>query len=113
MAQVAAGKADDLAARGQQVADGQVVERWQELAARQVAAGANDHDILRRWRFQAHSDLTAWPPNSLRSAAITFMANESSCREAKRANRLAAVAGAGASSFIASNTLPRPPPATP
>ena len=32
---------------------------------------------------------TAWPPNWLRSAAFTFAANDSSCRDAKRANSAA------------------------
>ena len=39
--------------------------------------------------------LTACPPNWLRSAAFTFAANDSSCREAKRAKSAIVIAGAG------------------
>src|SRR5579864_2046628 len=53
---------------------------------------------------------TACPPNSFRSAAIIFIANESSWREAKRANSASAVTGAGTFSSIASSTVQRPSP---
>ena len=53
---------------------------------------------------------TAWPPNSLRSAAFTFAANDSSCREAKRANSAAVITGTGTFSAIASATVQRPSP---
>ena len=46
---------------------------------------------------------TACPPNSFRSAAIIFIANESSCRDAKRANNASAVIGTGTFSSIASS----------
>ena len=39
--------------------------------------------------------LTACPPNWLRSAAFTLAANDSSCREAKRAKSASVIAGAG------------------
>ena len=40
-------------------------------------------------RGGSSADLTAWPPNWLRSAAFTLAANDSSCREAKRAKSAA------------------------
>ena len=49
------------------------------LARRRGHAGA----------FAVSAVRTAWPPNWLRSAAFTFAANDSSCREAKRANSAA------------------------
>ena len=54
--------------------------------------------------------LTACPPNWLRSAAFTFAANDSSCREAKRAKSASVIAGAGTLSSIALNTVQRPSP---
>ena len=57
-----------------------------------------------------HSLFTAWPPNSLRSAAVTFAANDSSWREAKRAKSAAVITGTGTSSAIASATVQRPSP---
>ena len=54
--------------------------------------------------------LTAWPPNWLRSAALTLAANDSSWREAKRANSAAVITGAGTSSLIASSIVQRPSP---
>ena len=56
------------------------------------------------------ADLTAWPPNWLRSAAFTLAANDSSCREAKRAKSAAVITGTGTSSAIASAIVQRPSP---
>ncbi len=53
---------------------------------------------------------TAWPPNWLRIAAIAFIAGESSCREANRANSEAAMAGTGTAWSIAASTVHRPSP---
>src|SRR6185437_16189620 len=54
------------------------------------------------------SNLTAWPPNWLRSAAITFAENESSCRETKRWSSESVMTGAGTSSSMAACTVQRP-----
>ena len=53
---------------------------------------------------------TAWPPNSLRRAAFTFAANDSSCRDANRAKSAAVITGTGTSSAIASAIVQRPSP---
>src|SRR5262249_46324856 len=50
----------------------------------------------------SHSGLTAWPPNWLRSAAMTFAEKDSSCREEKRAKRASARVGTGTERSIAS-----------
>ena len=121
-------RSDDREPLGQQVPEGERVERRHQLAHGQVAGGAEDDDRARlgapperqalgeRVRGAdggeaAHSaDLTAWPPNWLRSAALTFAANDSSCREAKRAKRAAVITGTGTSSAIASAIVQRPSP---
>ncbi len=54
--------------------------------------------------------VTAWPPNWLRSAATTFIAGESSCREAKRAKSAAVITGIGTAWSIAACTVHRPSP---
>ncbi len=66
------------ASLGQQACRGEVVESGQELAAGQVAGRSNYDYVLGRWRIKAHSVFTAWPPNSLRRAAIILIAKESS-----------------------------------
>ena len=76
--QVAAAAADHFAALGQQAGGSQVVDRRQQLPAREITGGADDDDVLRRGGFQTHDGLTACPPNSLRSAATTFIAKASS-----------------------------------
>ena len=53
---------------------------------------------------------TACPPNSLRSAAVIFAANDSSWRDAKRAKSAAVITGTGTSSAIASWIVQRPSP---
>ena len=99
----------------QQVPVGERVERREELPLRQVARGAEDREdarlraplqaqafeerVLLRRRVllgdghqrgsglacAASTARTAWPPNWLRSAALTLAANDSSCRDANRA----------------------------
>lgn len=59
---------------------------------------------------QSSSGSTAWPPNSLRSAAIIFIAGESSWRETKRAKSAAEMAGTGTARSIADWTVQRPSP---
>ncbi len=61
-------------------------------------------------RGHCDSGSTAWPPNWLRRAAFTFAANDSSCRDAKRANSAAVITGTGTSSAIASWIVHRPSP---
>src|SRR5436190_21656688 len=95
-------------------AERQVVKRGEELSVREIAARAEHDDRARlghRLRAQARpqrirnlvvlrlprhrfrpgagsaAGLTAWPPNSLRSAACTFALNDSSWREAIRPRR--------------------------
>ncbi len=93
--------ADDGEPVGQEVAHGERVEGGEELALRQVAGRPEDRERAGLGRAAAleafeervfgrdcHSQsafFTACPPNSLRSAAFTFAANDSSWREAKRA----------------------------
>src|SRR5262249_39888547 len=112
--------------RRQQPSLGQVVDRRQKLALRQVAGGAEDGEQRRfaraphpeavaqrirvRRRARAHSRTTAWPPNWLRSAAIAFMANGSGSRDVKRVISEIAITGAATLSLIASNTVQRPSP---
>ena len=50
---------------------------------------------------------TAWPPNWFRSAATAFIVGESSCRETKRANSDAAIAGMGTAWSIAASLFAR------
>src|SRR6185312_16318799 len=88
----------------------QLVNRRQELAAAQVSQRAADDERARigavarprrRLRLRARTDgraghdfCTAWPPNSLRSAAITFPPNESAWRERKRVCSESVITGA-------------------
>ena len=65
--------------------------------------------LLRGGRHQSAA-FTAWPPNSLRSAALTFAAKLSSSRDAKRAKSEAEMTGAGTFSAIASKIVQRPSP---
>jgi hypothetical protein len=72
----------------QQTFDEQVIEGWQQLSAGQVPGRAEDHDGVRLGRLNGHqpslgggeaassepSCRMAWPPNSCRSAAMTFAA---------------------------------------
>ena len=62
--------------------------------------------VLRRHFFS----WTAWPPNSLRSAASTLPLNVSVWRERKRAKRAAEIAGIGTLCLIACSTVQRPSP---
>ncbi len=57
-----------------------------------------------------YSVLTAWPPNSLRSAASTLAPYESSWRERKRVSSDSVITGAGTSWSIASWIVQRPSP---
>ena len=57
-----------------------------------------------------YSVLTAWPPNSLRSAASTLPPYESSWRERNRVCSESVITGAGTSRSIASWTVQRPSP---
>ena len=119
----AARNADDGELLGQQSAESERVDRGDELALREVAGRAEDDEharIRRAPQLQpleqrvlerlGHSLFTAWPPNSLRSAAVIFAAYDSSCREAKRAKSAAVITGTGTSSAIASWIVQRPSP---
>src|SRR6185437_14833420 len=116
-------RADDRELLRQQSPKRERVQRGHQLALRQVARGAEDHEHARLRpppHLEAleervalggdHSDRTAWPPNWLRRAAFTFAANDSSWREAKRANNAAVITGTGTSSAIASAIVQRPSP---
>ena len=61
------------------------------------------------WRYFL-ADSTAWPPNSLRSAAIIFIDGESSWREENRAKSEAVIAGSGTAWSMAASTVQRPSP---
>src|SRR5258708_2363900 len=69
-----------------------VVVRGGCCCARSIAIG-----MLLRSVHRHHSDLTAWPPNSLRRAAMIFALNDSSWREEKRDISDAVITGAGTS----------------
>ena len=98
---------DQVEPLGQRPLVGQVVERGQQLAVREVARGAEDRQRRRMdgqpfqpldegvllllgpgrggHRSRPQTFLTAWPPNWLRSAAFTRAAKSACPREAKRA----------------------------
>src|SRR5437899_11764131 len=120
---------------GQQAAIRERVQRRKELALGQVAGSPEDDEdaVVRRtpdlepfeqgiclrdrhcyrgsWpAFACSRALTAWPPNSLRSAAATLAENLMSSRDAKRAKSEAAITGAGTFSLIASLIVHRPSP---
>jgi hypothetical protein len=126
---LAAGEANDGEAAGQKAPAGEVVERWHELARRQVARGAEDHDgACVRSAVEAHAcservggnvcrhdvggstDFTAWPPNSFRSAACTFALKDDCWRDEKRRMRESVMIGRGTSWSSASCTVQRPSP---
>src|SRR5678815_2309430 len=102
--------------RRQQLATAQVSERTTDDHGARIGAAADDGLRLSRgasrndWPVGAHECFTAWPPNSLRSAAITFAPNESACRERKRVCSDNVITGAGTSRSIASCTVQRPSP---
>src|SRR6185295_7297375 len=107
---VRGGHTDDRPAV-EHAAGGQVIERREELLVRQVAGGAEEHQGVgpgarpRRQSLRAGGAAHVWtacPPNCWRRAAITFMAGDSSCREANRANSAAEMAGAGTARRTAS-----------
>src|SRR5262249_23142531 len=118
--------ADDGEPLGEEPPVRERVERRHQLALGQVTRRAEDDEdaglgpsperepldervaLLDRGRHSAA--LTACPPNWLRSAAFTFAANDSSCREAKRAKSAAVITGTGTSSAIASAIVQRPSP---
>ena len=119
--------ADDGEPRREQPPQHQRVERRHQLLVREVARRAEDDErarirraperqpLLQRvllFRHGRHQSavFTAWPPNSLRSAAMIFAEKFCSSREAKRANSAAAITGVGTSSAIASWTVQRPSP---
>src|SRR6185436_8338106 len=109
---------------GKLVAEREVVERGNQLPPREVPARAEDHHGARRHPQDAlrqlgllHADagrhqrsLTAWPPNSARSAAIIRSRNESSWRERKRLSSDSVSSSAGTLRSIASCTVQRPSP---
>ena len=132
-----AGDADHGEVPGQEAAELERVERGNQLAMSEIAGGAEDDegagiglDPASRLRRERHLDsgfdlgahtatgtryfsfagLTAWPPNWLRSAALTLAANDSSWREAKRAKSEPAMIGAGTLSSIAARSDQRPSP---
>ncbi len=59
---------------------------------------------------QSSLGLTECPPNWLRRAATAFIAGESSCLEAKRANSAAVIAGVGTALLMDSSTVHLPSP---
>lgn len=83
-----------------------------------VSAGRSCRDVTIRVRSHggrrrppaAYSVFTAWPPNSLRSAASTLPAYVSSWRERNRVSSDSVMTGAGTSLSIASWTVQRPSP---
>src|SRR5262249_34468009 len=91
-------RADDPELLGQQAAKGERVDRGDELLRREVAGRTEDDEdagigpapdtqpveqrvgrlLFGHGGHARFSGSTAWPPNSLRSAASTFAANDSS-----------------------------------
>src|ERR1700730_14860393 len=127
---LAATCADDGEARGHGSFRGERIQRRDELALGQVAAGSEDDDaegnrcarlpaplVQRALRDQcdaaapaAASAFTGCPPNSLRSAAITLLPNPSGRRDWYRDISDNASTGAGTESCIASSRVQRPSP---
>src|SRR6266550_938816 len=114
---------------GQGALLGEVVQRGQQLAAAEVAGGAeDDHDrrvgdaivveTLREWirgffdpHFSAAASLTtAWPPNCARIIASIRSPNVFSKRLRNRANSDSAISGVGTDSSMAASTVQRPSP---
>src|SRR5256886_7109344 len=114
---------------GQGALLGEVVQRGQQLAAAEVAGGAeDDHDrrvgdaivveTLREWvrgffdpHFSAAASLTtAWPPNCALIIASIRSPNVFSIRLRNRANSDSAITGVGTDSSIAASTVQRPSP---
>src|SRR5205823_5369730 len=114
---------------GQGALLGEVVQRRQQLAAAEVARGAeDDHDrrvgdaivveTLREWirgffdpHFSAAASLTtAWPPNCARIIASIRSPNVFSIRLRNRANSDSAITGVGTDSSMAASTVQRPSP---
>ena len=62
--------AEDRELVGKMPGLGEVVDRRQELPARQIAGRAEDHEDARRQRGGS-----TWPPNCARSAESSFSAN--------------------------------------
>jgi len=98
-----AADADDRDAWRQDPVDVQVVERGQQLAAREIAAAAEDDD--RHVVF-----LTACPPNWLRSAASSRSPNGLFWRDLKRVKSEAVSTGIGTLRSIPSTSVQRPSP---
>ena len=73
-------------------------------------AEAFEERVLGDLRLGHFFFFTACPPNSARSAALIFAANDSSWRDAKRAKSASVITGAGTLSLIASKTVQRPSP---
>ncbi len=126
----ALGDADDAEGGRQVRAEREVVERRNELAVGEVAARAEDdhrtglgrrldaepraervrHLVVFGRVGQAQLFFTAWPPNSLRSAACTLALKLSSWREAMRICRASVITGAGTFWSMAACTVQRPSP---
>src|SRR5213079_2715184 len=96
---------------------GQVAHRAEDDHRTWIGAVARGTDAAeldaRSWRDDgagAHDFVTAWPPNSLRRAAITLPLNVSGCRDRKRIRSESVITGAGVSESMASCTVQRPSP---
>ena len=127
VALLGARRTDDPEVLGKQLTDRERVHRGHQLLRRQVARRPEDDEdaavrataktepvgervvVLLR-HHSAFAASTAWPPNWLRSAAFTLAANDSSWRDANRANNAAVITGTGTSSAIASAIVQRPSP---
>src|SRR6266542_3910279 len=127
IAQSIAAETDESESIRQEFLLRQVIERWHELSAHQVSSrpenhhGAGVRPLTPQWAMAANRDrrgymrslhafFTAWPPNSFRSAAMTFAENDSSCLDRSRARSDSVITGAGTSISIASCTVHRPSP---
>src|SRR5205814_7252465 len=121
---VRARAADQEERLGQRPLVGQVVDRGQQLALGQVARRAEDdeHGRVDGQPLQALGErvclqdghdvdfLMAWPPNWLRSAALTFAANAFWPRDEKRSYRDVVMTGVGIRRSIPDSTVQRPSP---
>src|SRR5438477_668426 len=119
-----AGHPDDCEPRRQELPEAERVQRRHQLLVREVARRAEDDERARlrraperepleervvRYRDRDAS-LIAWPPNWLRSAAVTRAEKFCSSRDEKRAKSDAAITGTGTFSAIASWIVQRPSP---
>src|SRR5207237_8004696 len=89
---------------------GKVGEGGVELLAGQVPGGSEEDQRVRPFGLAHDAGFSAWPPNSLRIADSTLLANSAAPRELKRSYRAVVSTCAGTPSSTAAATVQRPSP---